>query len=173
MSHLVWSDALSLDMPVMDDTHREFVDLLAAVEAASDATLLGHWAALIDHSVDHFGREDDWMQNTGFAASNCHGMQHDMVLQVMRECLKRGEGGDLAVVRGLAGELGTWFTQHAQSMDAALAQHLQVIGFDPETGAVLRPLAMPKEAISGCGGASCSPAEAVEAVDNALIAEVA
>ena len=29
MAHLEWSDALNLDLPLMDDTHREFVDLLA------------------------------------------------------------------------------------------------------------------------------------------------
>ena len=29
MHTLQWSDALSLDLPLMDDTHREFVGLLA------------------------------------------------------------------------------------------------------------------------------------------------
>ena len=29
-----WSEALSLDLDFMDDTHREFIDLLAAIEVA-------------------------------------------------------------------------------------------------------------------------------------------
>ena len=33
---LAWSDALSLELDFMDDTHREFVDLLAATELADD-----------------------------------------------------------------------------------------------------------------------------------------
>ena len=33
MALLEWSDALSLDLPLMDDTHHEFVELLALVEA--------------------------------------------------------------------------------------------------------------------------------------------
>ena len=37
MAHLEWSDALNLDLPLMDDTHREFVDLLAGVDQATDA----------------------------------------------------------------------------------------------------------------------------------------
>lgn len=156
MSHLVWSDALALDLPEMDDTHREFVDLLAQVEAAPDDTLVANWQTLVTHTEDHFGREDQWMESTRFSSSNCHSMQHNVVLQVMREGTKRGEAGDLPLVRQLAHELGIWFPQHAQSMDAALALHLRNVGYDPATGLVAMPDALPQSAIQGCGGASCS-----------------
>ena len=63
---LVWSDALSLELDFMDDTHREFVDLLAATELADDDTVLACFEALIDHTDDHFGREDRWMKDTQF-----------------------------------------------------------------------------------------------------------
>ena len=52
---LQWSEALSLDMPLMDTTHQEFVELLADVVRAPDETLLSKWAILIDHTDDHFG----------------------------------------------------------------------------------------------------------------------
>ena len=68
MSSLEWTDALALDLPAMDDTHREFVDLLAAVEEAPDDRLVTAWRALIDHTEDHFAREDRWMRDTRFAA---------------------------------------------------------------------------------------------------------
>ena len=144
----------------MDDTHHEFVQLLAEVQNASDDTLLMHWANLIEHTDDHFGREDEWMQNTRFASSNCHSMQHKVVLQVMREGQKHGRDGNLAMVREMARELALWFPQHAQSMDAALALHLRGIGYDPVTGIVSMPDALPADIIHGCGGASCSDTEA-------------
>ncbi|WP_137895764.1 hemerythrin domain-containing protein [Ramlibacter sp. 2FC] len=156
MPQLEWSDALALELPAMDETHREFVDLLAQVEAAPDEGLLAHWRSLVEHTDAHFGREDQWMQQTRFASSNCHSVQHKVVLQVMREGLARGEAGDLALVRQMAQELAIWFPQHAQSMDAALALHLRRAGYDPETGEMLNPLALPQEMIHGCGGASCS-----------------
>jgi hemerythrin-like metal-binding protein len=156
MSQLEWSDALSLDLPEMDDTHREFVDLLAQVVAADDAVVLERWSQLVDHTDDHFSLEDQWMQKTGFASANCHSMQHKVVLQVMREGLKRGQGGDVPLVRQMANELGAWFPQHAQSMDAALALHLRRAGFDPVSGQVHMPQALPREMIHGCGGATCS-----------------
>ncbi len=43
-------DALSLDLPAMDDTQREFVDLLAEVETANDETLLTHLRMLSQHA---------------------------------------------------------------------------------------------------------------------------
>jgi hemerythrin-like metal-binding protein len=155
MSSLVWSDALSLSMPVMDVTHQEFVDLLAQVEDADDATLLPKWQALIDHTDDHFAREDRWMLATGFAAGNCHSSQHAVVLKVLREGAVKGAEGDLATVRQMAHELTLWFPHHAQNMDFGLALHLKSMGYDPETGEIRQPDKLPEQAITGCGGA-CS-----------------
>lgn len=169
MPPLEWSDALALDLPAMDSTHREFVELLAQAEAADDATLLRHWQTLVDHTDDHFGREDQWMQSPGFSSSNCHSMQHKVVLQVLREGTTRGQAGDLAVVRQMAHELGLWFPQHAQSMDAALALHLRSVGFDPVSGVVQMPHSLPRAVIQGCGGATCSDVQpASVAVEEAL-----
>jgi hemerythrin-like metal-binding protein len=156
MALLEWSDALALHVPCMDDTHREFVDLLAAVEAASDADLVPAWCRLVTHTEAHFGQEDRWMQATRFAAVNCHSMQHKAVLDAMREGTVRGAAGNVPWLRGLAAELAPWFVQHAQSMDAALALHMRRVAFDPVSGLVASPQALPATLISGCGGDSCS-----------------
>ena len=165
MAQLEWSDELALDFEVMDATHQEFVDLLATVQAAPDADLVSHWRALVEHTDDHFGREDQWMAQTGFSSSNCHSTQHKVVLQVLREGLAWAEKGDLAPIRQMASELVVWFPHHAQAMDASLALHLRAVGFDPATGKIAQ--ALPTELIHGCGGSTCSdavsPAESVAA----------
>lgn len=158
MAQLEWSGALALDFPLMDDTHHEFVELLAKVQDAPDDTLIKHWTNLIDHTDDHFGREDEWMLSTQFASGNCHSMQHKVVLQVMREGLQGGQNGDLKMIRLMAGELALWFPQHAQAMDASLALHMRRVDFDPVTGLVRKPEALPAQRIHGCGG-SCSGGE--------------
>lgn len=160
MPNLQWSDALALDLPVMDDTHREFVALLAEVENSADNMLLTRWRALFDHTEEHFNREDQWMQDTRFSSTNCHSVQHRVVLQVMREGLAGAEAGNLDMLRVMARELALWFPQHAQTMDAALAMHLRNIGYDPVTGVVAMPAALPTQVIHGCGGASCSDTRA-------------
>src|SRR3990167_1888250 len=171
MPNLEWSDALALDLPAMDDTHREFVDLLAQVENAADHALLDHWRVLLDHTAEHFSREDRWMKETRFSSSNCHSVQHKVVLQVMREGLTGGETGNLKMLRDMARELALWFPQHAQSMDAALALHLRRVGFDPVSGVVHAPHALPGELIQGCGGSTCSDTSAgVAATEPAAMA---
>lgn len=157
MTELLWSDALSLDLPQMDDTHREFVAMLADAAHASDDRLVEAWAALIEHTNDHFAQEDRWMRQAHFASGNCHSTQHKVVLTVMREGLALGTAGQLHVIRQMAHELAIWFPQHAQSMDAALALHLRGIGFDITAGDVAHPELLPADEISGCGSAACAP----------------
>lgn len=138
MSVLQWSETLSLDLPQMDETHQEFVVLLARVETADDARLVPAWRALVEHTVEHFGREDAWMRSTGFTSTHCHTVQHRVVLEVMCEGLVQGLKGQNAPIRHMASELAVWFVQHAQTMDAALALHLRSVGFDAATGELLR-----------------------------------
>ena len=151
MSALVWSDALSLSMPVMDQTHHEFVELLDKAANSDDEHLLAHWDALIHHTQDHFDRENAWMQASGFAPVNCHSTQHAVVLKVLKEGLIAGQQGSLNTIRMMAHELGLWFVQHAQTMDAALALHLKYVGFDPA-----QPGSMPGRPYLGSPITSCA-----------------
>ena len=139
MTRLQWSDALSLNLPTMDDTHRTFVELLDLAHEASDAALVGRWRDLLVHTALVFDREDQWMQSTRFSSAHIHSTQHKVVLQVMREGLSAGESGELAPIRNMASELGQWFANHAQSMDAALALHLRKTGYEPSTGVLSMP----------------------------------
>ena len=156
-SSLLWSDSLALGLDVMDETHREFVALLKLVDQAAESDLLPAWQRVVDHTQDHFDREDQWMRSTGFSSSNCHTMQHQVVLQVMREVAHRvQQSRDSDMLRDMSQQLGEWFLHHAQSMDAALALHLRTAGFDPLTGVVSMPEALPASVIHGCGGSVCS-----------------
>lgn len=158
MPVLEWSDALALDMPAMDDTHQEFVVLLAEAETAGDDALPAAWQRLIAHTEEHFGREDAWMVATGFASKNCHTTQHSVVLQVMREGMAEAGAQQLVLIREMARQLAPWFVRHAQTMDAALALHLRSVGFDLVSGQVQTPEAQPASALTGCGSAACTTA---------------
>ena len=156
MAALQWSEELALDLPQLDHTHQEFVALLQAVESADDGALIGAWEDLVAHTDAHFAQEDRWMQATRFAAGNCHSTQHQVVLKIMREGTDRARQGELHVLREMAAELAVWFPQHTDAMDASLAQHLRRVGFDPATGSVQKPGALPDDLIHGCGGACSS-----------------
>lgn len=159
MAALTWNEALALQQPRMDDTHREFVDLLNGVELALDGdagTLVQALERFAEHTEAHFAQEDDWMRRVGFATENCHSLQHAQVLELVREVHRRlRDEADIDVVRALVPALAEWFPMHAQSMDAGLVYSMQEAGFDPETGAVLNPVDAEAPALTGCGSGRC------------------
>ena len=150
---LTWSDDLVLNMDKMDATHREFVDMLAATELAPDAQLLQSFTDLIDHTESHFSGEDQWMKDSAFGPGGCHSDEHDMILKVMREALRRGQfDNNLSMVRQLTRELAIWFDNHAKSMDAVLAMYLKEVQYDPLTRIVHKPQQLPEGVATGeCG----------------------
>ncbi len=138
-----WSDALTLNLPTLDDTHREFVDLLARAVQSSDDELPGAWDAVISHTRAHFELENRGMEATGFPPGGCHTREHSDILAVMQEGARRGALGEYGLLRQLASELGTWFEQHAQSMDNAFALYANWVGYDFATGAIAHPDRIP------------------------------
>lgn len=131
MALLEWSAALELNAPVMDDTHREFVALLNALDEAADGNMLARMDAFLVHTEQHFAQEEQWMTETAFPPYGCHKTEHDNILEVVREVRKRVAAGELHYGTTLAAALAEWFPQHAKSMDAVLALYLREAGFDP------------------------------------------
>jgi len=120
---LTWTDAFLVGYPPMDDTHREFVDIVGAMLQAPDEALLGKLKELIVHSEHHFSQEEAWMQKTSFPATECHTNEHNAVLGSMREVAAYVEGGGTPdEARRLAIELARWFPGHTDYLDASLAQ---------------------------------------------------
>lgn len=142
MTPLQWKEILSLDLPAMDEPSQRLAALLEQASVATDANLLAIWRQLITHTEGQFEREDRWMLQTSFSSTQVHTVQHKVVLQVMREGLgdKDSDIGNLPLIRTMTHELGVWFAQHNQSMDAALALHLRKSGYDPALGVLSMPV---------------------------------
>jgi hemerythrin len=118
-----WTDQFLLGYGPMDATHREFVDLVAALLSAPDTDLVRHLDAFAGHAERHFGEERDWMLATAFPATQCHIDEHDAVLKSVYEVRDLlASGGHAGTCRALAQELVRWFPGHADYMDASLAQ---------------------------------------------------
>ncbi len=162
MPVMQWTEQLALGLGKMDSTHQEFVELYNLLATADADDFLARLDAFIAHTVDHFDMENGWMEQVNFPG--CHRAEHDRVLAVMRDVRARVENGDAFLGRRLVEELPVWFENHVGGMDAALAFHLESIGFDVEHG---RPQAASgcatKPAGGGCGCAAPVPAAGAEA----------
>ncbi|MFM1991822.1 MAG: hypothetical protein RJA99_4779 [Pseudomonadota bacterium] len=121
---LDWSDAFVLGHEPMDATHREFVELVAAIRRAPDDALVGLLEAFEVHARRHFGEEDRWMRETDFPPRDCHIDEHAAVLRSIEDVLAVARAGEVHEVRRLADALAGWFPGHADWLDSALAHWL-------------------------------------------------
>lgn len=119
-----WSERLCSNYAPMDDTHKEFVSLCAALSENQPETFLARLDALITHSIAHFEQENQWMRETGFPPAACHQREHDTVLEVMNEVRRRVELGEADLGQRLAEEMPMWFEHHVDTMDNMLAQFM-------------------------------------------------
>ena len=116
-----WSDAFLVGYSPMDDTHREFVAVVARLLSCPDADLDAQLEAFRGHALRHFRQEDDWMTASAFPGAQCHIDEHAAVLKSVEEVQQQVRSGRRDIGRNLAGELARWFPSHADHLDSALA----------------------------------------------------
>lgn len=122
---LHWHDGLLLGYAPMDQVHETFVAVVAHLQHCADAEVAVALDAVHTHLREHFGSEDQWMQETGFPARDCHIDEHAAVMQSVQQVQERlAQQGDVALCRRLADELARWFPGHADYLDSALAHWL-------------------------------------------------
>jgi hemerythrin len=116
-----WTDTYLLGYTPMDETHREFVQIVDAMLACPDAEFAAHMASFATHAERHFAEEKQWMESTEFPARECHIDEHTAVLASVRQVQEVVAKGDVEEGRRLAGALKDWFPGHADYMDSALS----------------------------------------------------
>lgn len=134
MPQMEWTESLVLGLAPMDETHQEFVQVYNALAEAVPEEFLPRLDAFIAHCEAHFDQENRWMADVNFPG--CHKGEHDRALAVIHDVRKRVEAGDFFLGKRLVEELPAWFENHAGGMDAALAFHLESIGYDTVTGEI-------------------------------------
>lgn len=127
MAIIEWKDShFRLGIDTMDDTHIEFVELVNAIDMAEGEEFIRLFDELIDHTREHFDRENELMIESGFPALTEHQSEHARVLGELEKFGQRVHKGLIAFGRNyLRGSLAQWFPLHAATMDSALAAHLK------------------------------------------------
>jgi hemerythrin len=121
---LSWDDGMLLGHGPMDDLHREFVDLVAALQRSDDAGLPLALDRMIEHLRAHFGAEDASMRETDFPPRDCHIDEHAAVLRSAEEVRALVASGRCDAARSFTTALADWFPGHATHLDSALAHWL-------------------------------------------------
>lgn len=111
----------ALGFTPMDQIHEEFDSLIALTSTCSDKELLHQIGLVKAHLYSHFEIENCWMRETEFPAKDCHINEHAAVLQSAEEVYLLVSKGDFSIGRAFVAELQSWFPQHADYLDSALA----------------------------------------------------
>ena len=109
----------------IDDLHADFYNELAAFETLADEAWLPQLEKLRAHLETHFTSENEMMKQFGPQAFSCHLTEHENVLKVVDEVLRRVRLGELTIGQNLVRELPVWFSHHVTTMDNVLAHTLK------------------------------------------------
>jgi len=134
MPVMEWNDQLAIDQGIMDDTHREFVQMLNRIADATDAEMQDAVEEFIRHTEELFGQEERWMESLEFPPLSCHRNEHQGVLQIAHEVRDRVAKGEHRFGPVLAQAVAEWFGNHAASMDTVLSLYMKDRGYIPTHG---------------------------------------
>lgn len=124
---------LSIGYQPIDRDHAEFINLLAQLDSARNADFPVLFQALYIHTVEHFERENQLMQQSAFPAFSEHNGEHQRVLSEFKQFQSSVDKGMIAFGRSFIKQrLPTWFVLHVSTMDNALAAHIKSTGLPVE-----------------------------------------
>lgn len=125
---------MPLDIPVlpvafMNDDHAHAAGQIETMQAAlarygSDRQPLAEACReFLQHSREHFAREEVIMREAGFPPYGIHKSEHDRVIAWLEALLQAVESGNdiTAVSAAVSHDIPDWFIRHIRSMDSATA----------------------------------------------------
>ncbi|MDJ0738529.1 MAG: hemerythrin domain-containing protein [Gammaproteobacteria bacterium] len=129
---IAFDDTLLLGVDDMDDTHREFVELVNRMGDADTVGFIELFPLLIAHTERHFENETSLMRQSGFPAIREHMDEHLRILGELGRLAHKVARGSVTLARAYVQEhLPAWFRLHAATMDSALAAHVKHQGPSP------------------------------------------
>jgi hemerythrin len=134
ISHFSTAPAMPLDIPdlpiaFMNEDHALAAGQIEAMQAAlllygADREPLAEACReFLQHSREHFAREEAIMREAGFPPYGIHKSEHDRVLAWLEALGQAVESGSdvVAVSAAVSHDIPDWFIRHIRSMDSATA----------------------------------------------------
>jgi len=124
MAEVVRHGDIFVGFKPIDDLHREFEAIVAALNDPADADYGEHLLALHEHMLRHAALEERLMREEDYEHYGVHKREHDRFIERLADMRRQFDAGDVDGVRRYAAELMGWFVAHARNMDVPLARWL-------------------------------------------------
>ena len=131
-----------VDLDFMNNTHYEEVEMVRELgelvnsfinndNQQNQNTITQKLNAWLKHTIEHFERENDLMQETGFPAYAIHKNEHDIASNQMNDMVDAWDKNqDVELVEDYIFPLWpTWFDQHVNTMDMMTAKFAVMNGY--------------------------------------------
>lgn len=130
-----WTENLSVNNDLIDSDHKQLIDLInklfGAISSGQGNAVLGEiLSELISYTENHFHREEELMQQIGYADFERHKAAHDKLMAEVRELQARFAAGLVVSPMSVFNFLGDWLFKHIKACDvhlgAAVGKHSDV-----------------------------------------------
>ena len=125
MTLIEWKEQYRLGVPAVDHEHRELVDLINELYSnltgpGTDITVMDFLGELYARISAHFALEEKIMRDSKYDEYVDHKIDHERLLDDIRDLMDDYEDGVYVDVEGFAGRLDQWFSEHFRTRDARL-----------------------------------------------------
>jgi hemerythrin-like metal-binding protein len=124
---LVWSDDYAIDVPQIDEHHRELFRRIGALHEAlmagrPDGEVTRVLDYLSDYTQYHFREEEALMAEHGYALLPQHRAEHERIVRELSSWKTGGAEGRLSLTLQLSHTLAEWLRGHILGSDRAYAR---------------------------------------------------
>ncbi|WP_018607637.1 bacteriohemerythrin [Uliginosibacterium gangwonense] len=124
---LSWSDLFSVNHPMIDDDHKTLImkvnRIYEAIELKNKELITKSFTQLLDHTREHFAREEELMKQSAYPGLAAHATEHEKLLKELE-----AQEATLLTHKGLRIEsfnvLKDWTVEHIINYDRLLGAYL-------------------------------------------------
>ena len=137
MNFIQWSDELMVNVPVIDQQHKNMADILNALYQTlgsgneMKAKLL--MKDLVEDVKIHFETEEDLMKNNQYLNFFSHKLEHDRFVKKAEELNEQVQSGKLQVNLEMMKSFKNWFYNHIDINDKKMGDYLVLKGVADES----------------------------------------
>ena len=133
MAIISWDSSIILNVRLIDEQHKELVDLINAFyesirKKEPDTAILELLQGLLDYTRFHFTDEQDLMRKHNYPGLKHQLEEHKDFIQHISDCHQRISEGKLVVSLEITSYLRSWLIDHIKGTDKLLAEFLNQRG---------------------------------------------
>lgn len=130
MAYFEWWEDMEIDQGPIDADHRTLIEQVNVLHTATSEGK-GHeivgalLAELINDTVEHIRREEQYMHSLGYPELPGHQQGHERFINDLRGLQKKYEAGSITVASQLSSVLRDWLSLHIRRYDKAVVPFLR------------------------------------------------